>query len=315
MVGLVVIIFIIFFIMLGMVLSVISIDKKKNDNLLENGVELWANVKQSDLTREYDENHFVTSIHYSVTYEFEYRTHIEKTLTYNIYEHPQKFNEGDKILCIYDAENDVLYDKEELIKANTSVYKTPLIIFAIFSFLIIGIAVPFIYVTNIISSNSPVPAIFSKIEVVALAIMLFIGVILVIALLIALLKKISHNNDIGHVLVKGKVIDIFHKIDWDTETKKEHHLYKPIIEFSYGGKTITFISGLLPSSSKNSLRYHIGDEIDIKYNPETNYYSEKNDTKKVIIIIAVVTIIFIIFLALEIPNIFFNSNFKHIINS
>ena len=239
--------------------------KNENKKLLENGVELWATVKKVDFAREYDSNGKVCSIQYEVTYEFDYRGLKEKTLNHSIYAHPEKYKEGNKVLCIYDPDKDI-FDTEEEIQKNSKGSILPVILFSIF-IVVIAIFPMIIYIT--FTNYQNITVVFNNYTNLFDDYILHItfGCVFAILLFALYLSIHSHIIDKDYTVINSEIIELlYHQIDND---HRNNYSYTPVVEFYYNGKTYIYILGWLPYTLITPKKYLENNQLEIKFNPET----------------------------------------------
>ncbi len=263
---------------IGIFAFILSSDKRINKSLLETGIELWATVKNVDFKREYNFDNKVYNINYLITYEFNYKEMLEKTLELDIYTHPEKPKIGDKVLCLYDPEKDY-FDIKENVESNSNYSIIPalsaLLLIAISLFIpIFSISHFYNIFTNSIKNSiledpSPLTLINStSITLLVLVPLLSLFALLAFSLFIVFkrLKKPPESEECE--IINTKIIEIICRSSTKQGSRGVHYNCIPVVEFPHAGKEYVYILGIYPYISTNIKKYKIGDELKIKFYPE-----------------------------------------------
>ena len=257
----------------GLLIFVLVGDKKQNKKLLENGVELWATVKKVDFDRKYDCNNNVESIQYMVTYEFTYKELMEKTLTFSIPSHPEKLKEGDKILCLYDPEKDLFDTKENVEKLASASISPVITVIAVLLFILLLSKVMFDIIINGNDNNATLKFIESvnNYNLVPFIMILIFALFALVSY--AAFKNVFNHFNKNYITVSATIIEVLDTITTNSTSPRTYprtyHSYMPVVEFYYSGKTYVYILNSFPYVSYKSTTYTKGEELEIKFNPDT----------------------------------------------
>lgn len=238
-----------------------------------NGVQVEGIIKDVKRINERDQkNGAIYDNHIELEIEFEYEGK-EQTLTQNVFNvlDESKYKVGDKVVCIYNTKtNEIVPSMNLKTKENRRFW------FACLSAIVMIVFAIFFYRED------------STITHVILAIL---GIIFWYAATFVFYDNYYIKDKKNYVKLKGHVIEYHVRYDIDNKGIAWDY-YCPEISFKYNNEKKKYLSSRLSTKKL----FHIGQEVDVYYNPETDRIYEKGNNTYVMIFMIVPPILGIIML-------------------